>query len=72
MNSNAKEWGVTLLRLWMGFLIASTGYRMYEGGLGFSTLIELKSASFDTWASLAITNIRPVRAASRVCCRRNR
>ena len=57
MNSNAKEWGVTLLRLWMGFLIASTGYRMFEGGLGFSTLIELKSASLDTWASLAVTAI---------------
>jgi uncharacterized membrane protein YphA (DoxX/SURF4 family) len=51
MNSGAKEWGATVLRLWAGLLAAYTGYTMLRE-LGLSSYIELKGASAGAWISV--------------------
>ncbi|MBT3435091.1 MAG: hypothetical protein HOC91_05070 [Nitrospinaceae bacterium] len=64
MGSTAKDWGVTLLRLWTGYLIASTGYQMVEDGMSLSTLLALKSAPYETWGRLAVTAILTIGGAA--------
>ncbi|MFC1491444.1 hypothetical protein ACFLQ0_02510 [Nitrospinota bacterium] len=63
MNSNAREWGVTILRLWMGFLIADTGRTML-GDLGLTSYLELKSASLEAWSFLGTALILIVGGAA--------
>ena len=64
MGSTARDWGVTLLRLWMGYLIASTGYQMIEDGLGLSNLMGLKNASFEAWVKMTVTAILSIGGAA--------
>ncbi len=49
MTSNSRDWGLTILRLWMGVLIAYTGYLKVAGDTGLSNLFQLKSFSAEAW-----------------------
>ncbi len=53
MTSNSRDWGLTILRLWMGFLIAYSGYLKVTGSdIGLSTLISLQSLSVAAWLTV--------------------
>ena len=54
MTPNAREWGVTLLRLWIGFLILHAGLR--AAGQAFASVQGLPSL-LDTWKGSAETLI---------------
>lgn len=64
MGSAARDWGATLLRLWTGYLIAFTGYQMIEDGLGLSSLMGLKNASYEAWAQMVVTAILTIGGAA--------
>jgi uncharacterized membrane protein YphA (DoxX/SURF4 family) len=64
MGSTTRNWGFTLLRLWTGYLIASTGYQMIEDGMGFSTFMGLKNASYENWAQMGVTTIFAIGGAA--------
>jgi len=57
MNSTARDLGVTLLRLWIGFLIALAGYEMGQGISVPATLSDLKGASLESWTLWTLTLI---------------
>ncbi len=56
MSSNTRDWGLTILRLWMGVLAASTGYQMFEG-LGPLSFAGLKVASVEAWTLVTIIGV---------------
>ena len=49
MTSNSRDWGLTILRLWMGFLIAYSGYLKVAGDIGLFDLFQLKNFSAAAW-----------------------
>ncbi|MFP6869670.1 MAG: hypothetical protein VCE91_10035 [Nitrospinota bacterium] len=57
MTPTARDWGITLLRLWMGFSIALVGYEMAQGVSTPASLTDIKSASLETWVSWTLTII---------------
>ena len=63
MNSGAKEWGATVLRLWAGLLAAYTGYTML-GDLGWASYLELKSATVGAWVSVGTRLVLTVGGAA--------
>ena len=50
MTPNAREWGVTLLRLWIGFLILHAGIRGADQAFGS---IQGLPALYDAWKGSA-------------------
>lgn len=54
MTSNSREWGLTILRLWIGFQIFNTGYLKITGGIALSNLLSLQSFSPAAWVGLGI------------------
>jgi len=56
VTSSARDWGVTLLRLWMGVLAASTGYQMFDGLVPLG-IMGLQNASVEALTRAAIIGI---------------
>ncbi len=55
MTANTRDWGLTILRLWAGFLIARSGYLKIVGNdIGFSNLISLQILSAAAWLNVGI------------------
>ena len=53
MTSNARDWGLTILRLWMGLLIAHSGYLKVTGsGTSLAILISLQNLSVAAWLTV--------------------